>query len=139
MEQFWIRFSRKLTKIVKISSVPGVCMKRIMLCNCLCSCSCFSASAIWNIREFRAKSYFTDHQRTNTIHSFRDSFVDLKIYNLLGHANIWATFHFDPSNNKARTVCWCKQCTSNNFQILQTVCNYSNCMIDQLLYYWETF
>ena len=81
MEQFWIRFSQKLTEIVKISIVSCVCMKHIMLCNCLCSSSCFSASAIWNIGEFRVKSYFKDHQRTNKIHGFRDSFVDLKIYN----------------------------------------------------------
>ena len=62
-----------------------VCLKRITLCNCLCSSpsslSRFSASAIRNIGEFGAKSYFTDHQRANTIHCFTDSVPVLKIYN----------------------------------------------------------
>ena len=40
---------------------------------------------------------------------------------------------------KARTVCWCNQSTSNSFQTLQTVYTYSNCTIDQLLYCWEMF
>ena len=60
----------------------SVCAKRITLCNCLCSSSCcFSASIIQNIREFRAKNYFTDHQTDNTIHRFKDSVPVLKIYN----------------------------------------------------------
>ena len=59
-----------------------VCVKRIMLCHCLYSSSCcFSASAIWNIGVFGAKSYFTDHRRANAIHSFTDSFPAFKIYN----------------------------------------------------------
>ena len=57
-----------------------------MFCNCLCcssSCACDSASSailIWNIGEFGAKNYFTDHQTANTIHTFRDSFPVLKIH-----------------------------------------------------------
>ena len=66
-----------------------VCLKRITLCDCLCSSSCcFSPSLIYsifhsliqNIGEFGAKSYFTDYQTANTIHSFRDSFLVLKIH-----------------------------------------------------------
>ena len=45
----------------------------LTLCNCLCSSSCFSANAIQNIGEFRAKSCFTDHQRANTINGFINS------------------------------------------------------------------
>ena len=70
---------------IKVHSHYCVCVKRITLCNCLCSSSPsssrFSASAIWNIGEFGAKSYFTDHQRANTIHCFTDSVPVLKIYN----------------------------------------------------------
>ena len=40
----------------------------------------FSTSVIQNIGEFRAKSYFTDHQRANTMHGFRDSVLVLRIY-----------------------------------------------------------
>ena len=40
----------------------------------------FSAKVIQNIEEFKAKSYFTDHQRAKTIHRFRDSVLVLKIY-----------------------------------------------------------
>ena len=51
-----------------------VCVKRIMLCNCLCSSSsCDSAGPIRNIGEFAAKNYFTDYRATNTTHGFRDS------------------------------------------------------------------
>ena len=63
-----------------------ICVKRITLCNCLCSSpssssrSCFSASLIQNIREFRAKNYFTDHLTANTIHDFRESVPVLKIH-----------------------------------------------------------
>ena len=96
------------------------CVKCITLCNCLwySSCCCFSASIIRNIREFRAKNYFTDHQTVNTIHGIASS-------------------HSYPSDNKARTVCWCKQPTSNSFQTLQTVYTYSNCTIDQWIYCWK--
>ena len=58
-----------------------ICVKCIMLYNCLCSSSSFCASVIWNIREFGAKNYFTDHQTYNTIHGFRDSVLVLKLYN----------------------------------------------------------
>ena len=44
-----------------------------------------------------------------------------------------SNFPFLPSNNKARTVCRCKQPFSNSFQTLQTVYTYSNCPVDQLL------
>ena len=49
-----------------------VCVKRIMLCNCLWPSSpfCFSASLIWNIWEFRAANYFTDHWTADTIQLF---------------------------------------------------------------------
>ena len=51
------------------------------VCNCLCfSSSCDSASFIRNNGKFRAKNYFTDHRRTNIIHSFRDSVSVLKIH-----------------------------------------------------------
>ena len=70
---------------ISIFLVCCVCVKGITLCNCLCSSpsspSRFSASAIRNIGEFGAKSYFTDHQRANTIHCFTDSVPVLKIYN----------------------------------------------------------
>ena len=103
-------------------------MKRITVCNCLCSSSSFFASVIRNIR---AKNYFTDHRTANTIHGFRDSILVLKTYKNL------EIFHSYPSDNKARTVCWCKQPTSNSFQTLQTVYTYSICTIDQLLSCWE--
>ena len=47
-------------------------MKRKTLCNCLysSSSSCDSASLIGNIRELRAKNYFTDHRTANTIQLF---------------------------------------------------------------------
>ena len=41
-------------------------------------------------------------------------------------------FPFPSKGYKARTVCWCKQPTSNSFQTLQTVYTCSNCMINQL-------
>ena len=48
-----------------------VCLKRITLCSYLCFSSspfsCFSASLIWNIGEFGATNYFTDHWTNNTI------------------------------------------------------------------------
>ena len=51
-----------------------VCVKGIILCNCLCSSSFlssrFSASIINNIREFGEKNHFTDHRKANTIQLF---------------------------------------------------------------------
>ena len=49
-----------------------VCVKRVMLCNCLCSSpfSRFSARLIGDIREFGAKIYFNEHRTTNTIKLF---------------------------------------------------------------------
>ena len=55
-------------------------MKGIKLCNWLCSSSHFSASVIWNIGEFGAKNYYTDHWTANIIHGFRDSVPVLKIH-----------------------------------------------------------
>ena len=62
-----------------------VCVKRIMLCNCLCSSSPSSpsrdfASVIRNIGKFGTKNYFTDHRAANTICRFRDSVPVLKIH-----------------------------------------------------------
>ena len=65
-----------------------VCVKRITLyswlcsssCSCSSSLSCVSVSANWNIEEFGAKSYFTDHETANTIYRFRNSVPVLKIY-----------------------------------------------------------
>ena len=47
-----------------------VCVKRKTLCNCLCYSSCYSTRIIRNIREFRAKTYFEDHQTANTTRLF---------------------------------------------------------------------
>ena len=48
-----------------------VCVKRKTFCNCLySSSSCDSASLIGNIRELRAKNYFTDHRTANRIQLF---------------------------------------------------------------------
>ena len=49
------------------------------------------------------------------------------------------TFNSYPIDNKVKTVCWCKQPTSNSFQTPQTVYTYSNCTIDQLLHCWKMF
>ena len=65
--------------VVYTSRVYWVCMKGIMLYNCLCSSSCFSASLIRNIGESGGKN-FTDHPTANTIHGFRDSFSALEIH-----------------------------------------------------------
>ena len=85
--QFYM--SHSIIHFISLDSKKGnycVCVKRITLCNCLCSSSPsslspFSARAIRNIGEFVAKSYFTDHQRVNTIHCFTYSFPVLKICN----------------------------------------------------------
>ena len=116
-----------------------VCVKRITLCNCLCSSSSFSASIIWNIWEFRAKNYFTNHQTANTIHRLEIHFRSLKHTTVVRIRKNLETFHSYASDNKAITVCWCKKPTSNSFQTLQTVYSYSNSTIDQLLYCWEMF
>ena len=52
-----------------------VCVKR-----CSSPSSCDSASLIWNIGEFGAKNYFTDHRAANTLNGFRDSVPVLKIH-----------------------------------------------------------
>ena len=74
-----------------------VCVKYIMLCNCLCSSSssCFPASFTENIRKFKAKNYFTDHWTAIKICSFRDS-VPVYLFStwlLQRHAKFRATFH----------------------------------------------
>ena len=62
--------------VFRSSGVP------VCLSNCLCSSSsCFSASVTQNIGKFGTKSYFTDHQRANTINSFTDLVPVLKTYN----------------------------------------------------------
>ena len=68
-----------------------VCVKRRTLYTCPCSSSssCFPASVIWNIGEFRAKNYFTDHRTANTIHGFRYSVLVFKTRLLLGYVKIW--------------------------------------------------
>ena len=119
-----------------------VCVKRITLCNCLCSSSsCFSASAIRNIGELRAKSYFTDHQKANTIHSFTDSVPVRRIYNCYQN-----TQTFEQLCISTQAITRKEQCVdvSNPLQTIfkyfkLQLCNYSNCTIDQLLYYWQTF
>ena len=42
--------------------------------------SCGSASLPWNIREFGAKCFLTDHETANSMDGFRDSFLVLKIH-----------------------------------------------------------
>ena len=134
-------------KLIIISNACCVCVKRITLCNYLCSsCSPSSSShdfrsVIRNIGKFGAKNYFKDHQKGNTNYHFRDSVHVLKIYGR------WDTQKFEQppisiqaiATYKTRIVCWCKQPTSNTFETLQTVNNYSNCMINQLLYCWGMF
>ena len=122
-----------------------VWVKRITLCNCLCSCSSspsrFSANAIRNIGEFGAKSYFTDHRRANTTDSFTDSVPVLKIYNCYQD-----TQTFEQLSISTQAITRREQCVdvSNPLQTIfkyfkLQLCNYSNCTIDQLLYYWQTF
>ena len=68
-----INISHFSVKLQRNSPHYCVCVKRITHCNCLCSSSPssrFSASLIWNIREFGATNYFTDHWTANTIQSF---------------------------------------------------------------------
>ena len=121
------------------------CVKRITLYNCLCSSSssssCFLASAIRNIGEFGTKSYFTDHQRANTIHGFTDSVPVYKIYNCYQD-----TQTFEQLSISTQAITRREQCVdvSNPLQTIfkyfkLQLCNYSNCTIDQLLYYWQTF
>ena len=74
-----------------------VCVKYIILCNCLCSSSsCFSASFTQNIREFEAKNYFTDHSTAIKICSFRDSVPvhPFSTWFLQGYAKISSNFPF---------------------------------------------
>ena len=78
-----------------------VCVKRITLCNCLCSSSSFSASIIWNIWEFRAKNYFTNHQTANTIHRLEIHFRSLKHTTVVRIRKNLETFHSYASDNKA--------------------------------------
>ena len=75
---FFLLFAKKYCFMLKLSylinelfrNVFCVYVKRIAPCSCLCSSSSFrfSASLIWNIGEFEAKSYFTDHRTANTIY-----------------------------------------------------------------------
>ena len=48
----------------------------------------------------------------------------------------FSNFTFLPKQYKAITLCWSKQNTSNNFQTLQAVYTYSNCMT--INYIWLT-
>ena len=122
-------------------AILGHCvyMKRITLCNCLyyfSPSSGDSASIIRNMGAFGAKNYFADNQTANTIHCFRDSVTVLKYAAAIRFRK---NFPFPSKGYKARTACWCKQPTSNSFQTLQTVYNYSNCTINQFLYCWQMF
>ena len=87
------------------------------------------ASVIRNIGKFGAKNYFTDHRTANTIYGFRDSLPVFKMDDCYWDAQkIRAIARY-----KVRAVCWCKQPTSNSFETLQTVYNYSNCMIKSII------
>ena len=124
-----------------------VCVKCIMLCNCLCpsspSSSHYFGSNILNSKKFEAKNYFTDHQTGKTIYIFRDAVLVLKIQDCYRDTK---TFE-QPSipilqviaSYKVRAVCWCKKPISNSFETLQTVYTYPNCVINQLLYCWQCF
>ena len=71
-----------------------LCVKRIMLCNCLCSSpSRDFASIIRNIWKFRENNYFTDHRTANTIYGFGDSVPVLKI-----HVCYWNTQKYEHSS-----------------------------------------
>ena len=92
-------------------------------------------------REFGAKSYFTDYQRANTINGFADSVPVLKIYNCYQD-----TQTFEQLSISTQALTRQEQCVdvSNPIQTIfkyfkLQLCNYSNCTIDQLLYYWQTF
>ena len=102
---------------------------------------CFCGSTLRNIGKLRAKSYFADHERANTIHGFTDSVPILKIYNCYQDMQTFEQLSISTQaiTRQEQCVDAAKQPTSNNFQILQTACNNSNCTIDQLLYYWQTF
>ena len=50
--------SHKKFKVKLLRGVFCVCVKRIMLCNCLCSSSCFSASRVWNFGVVNRYSWF---------------------------------------------------------------------------------
>ena len=78
---YYSKRCKKKTYFAVAKYVFCVCVKRIALCNCRCSSSsCFSASVIPNIREFGTKYYFTDHRTINTIVSFSNSVLVLKIH-----------------------------------------------------------
>ena len=77
-----------------------------------------------------------DHQVANGIHAFRDSFPILKIH-LLRYAKICATSHSYPSDTRRL------QCADVNNQPqtvsknVYTVYNYSRCIINKLLSWWQ--
>ena len=111
-----------------------VWVKGITLCNCvffLLLFFCQRYPKYWWIRS--KKLFYRPPKSKYNTRFYRFSSGPWNIQLLLGYANIWATVHFNPSGNKARRVCWRKQPTSNNFQILQTVCSYSNCTIDSFI------
>ena len=61
-------------------AVFWVCVKRIRFSNCLCPSSpssCLSASGIWNIGEYGANKYFTEHQIANNFNTIQ-LFVPIK-------------------------------------------------------------
>ena len=61
-------------------AVFWVCVKRIRFFNCLCPSSpssCLSASGIWNIGEYGANKYFTEHQIANNFNTIQ-LFVPIK-------------------------------------------------------------
>ena len=118
-----------------------VCVKRITLCNCLCSSSscCFPASVIRILGNSEQKNSLQTIEQLMQYTVLEIQFRSVKHTTVLRIRKNLETFHSYPSDNKARTVCWCKQPTSNSFQTLQTVYTYSNCTTDQVLYCWEMF
>ena len=90
-----------------------ISMKHKTLYNCLCSSSGDSVSVIWNIKEFGAKNYFSDHWKLIQYMVLEVSSSPENTRLLLGYQN-WSNFPFIFKYYNARTVCWCKQPTSSS-------------------------
>ena len=112
-----------------------VCVKRInaLQFSCLCSSSLSSldvANVIRNIGSLGAKNYFTNHGTAKTKHGFWDSFPVLKIHSYSQDMQKFEQPSIPIQVIQGKTVSRYKQRTSNNFETLQTVCTYSNCIIN---------
>ena len=142
--------------------VYGVYVKHITLCNCRCS-SFSSIECGFTLKLVRdmiitysllvvflpALSGISGNSEQKTIlHTTKQliqymvlgiQFRSLKYTAVIRIRKNLSNFPFIPKRYKARSLCWCKQPASNSFQTLQTIYTYSNCTIDQLLYFWQMF